>query len=252
MTHYADQRAYAIRCEWDAQGVTTLARADVVIIVDVLSFCTTVDVALGRGAHVLPYGGATVDAPAFAQEHEAVIAGSRTSWASPYSISPASLTTIPTGTRLVVPSPNGSRLAALAGERGSFVVAGCLRNAAAVAAWAKAHAETICVIPAGERWSDGGLRPAIEDMVGAGAIVSHLEGARSPEAEAAVALFEATRERLAAYLLEVASGRELVERGYEADVLLAAQLNVSSLAPTLVDGAFVDGTFVDGSEGERK
>lgn len=241
MTHYADQRDYAIRCEWDARGVTTLARADVAIIVDVLSFCTTVDVALGRDAHVLPYGGAAVDAPAFAQEHGAEIAGSRSGWASPYSISPASLTTIPAGTRLVVPSPNGSRLAALASERGSLVVAGCLRNASAAAAWAASHGETICVVPAGERWSDGGLRPAIEDLIGAGAIIRHLAGRRSPEAEAAVALFTATKDRLAEYLLEVASGRELVERGYEADVLLAAQHDVSDLSPLLVDGAFVNG-----------
>lgn len=250
MTHFADQREYAIRCEWDAQGVGTLARADVVIIVDVLSFCTTVDVALGRNAHVLPYGGATVDVPVFAQEQDAVIAGSRIGWGSPYSISPASLASIPAGTRLVVPSPNGSRLAALAGERGSLVVAGCLRNAAAVAKWAASHGETVCVVPAGERWSDGGLRPAIEDMIGAGAILSHLAATRSPEADAAVALFAATKDRLAEVMLAVASARELIERGYEADVLLAADLDVSALAPLLVNGAFVNGASATGIKGE--
>lgn len=241
MIHYADQRNYTIRCEWDAQGVKNLARADVVIIVDVLSFSTTVDVALAREAHVLPYGGATLDAPAFAAAHSAIIAGSRTGWDSPYSISPASLRTIPACTRLVVPSPNGSRLAALAAERGAQVVAGCLRNAAAVAAWASAHGQEIAVIPAGERWSDSGLRPAIEDFIGAGAILCHLSGSRSPEADAAEALFAWAQDRLANLLLACASGRELVERGYEADVLLAAQLDVSALVPLLENGNFVDG-----------
>lgn len=241
MTHYADQCDYPIRCEWDAQGVTTLARADVVIIVDVLSFCTTVDVALGNDAHVLPYGGAAVDAPEFARSNDAIIVGARDGWGSPYSISPASLSTVPAGTRLVVPSPNGSRLAALAGERGARVVAGCLRNARAVAAWANAHAQEVAVIPAGERWSDGALRPAIEDMIGAGAILRHLERRRSPEAEAAVAIFEWAQGSLADVLLTCASGRELVERGYEADVLLAAQLDVSHAVPLLVGGHFVNG-----------
>lgn len=33
---------------------------------------------------------------------------------------------------------------------------------------------TVAVIPAGERWADGSLRPAIEDLLGAGAFIREL------------------------------------------------------------------------------
>ncbi len=41
-----EQRGYAVRCEWGVNGVATLApTVDVLIVVDVLSFSTCVDVA---------------------------------------------------------------------------------------------------------------------------------------------------------------------------------------------------------------
>ena len=84
------------------------------------------------------------------------------------------------------------------------------------------------VIPAGERWLDGSLRPALEDWLGAGAILRWLPGSRSPEAESAVALFERHREGLVATLDQCGSGRELDERGHDKDKFIAGQLDVSS------------------------
>ena len=50
------QANYDIRCEWGIQGVLELSRtSDVVIIVDVLSFSTCVDIATDRDATVFPY-----------------------------------------------------------------------------------------------------------------------------------------------------------------------------------------------------
>jgi 2-phosphosulfolactate phosphatase len=51
----------------------------------------------------------------------------------PYSLSPVSLLDVPPGTRLVLPSPNGSAVAAAIAHAVPVVLAGCLRNAAAVA-----------------------------------------------------------------------------------------------------------------------
>ena len=75
-------------------------------------------------------------------------------------------------------------------------MAGCLRNCEAVAHFAQSYGSRISVIPAGERWEDGSLRPAIEDLVGAGAILSYLEGRLSPEAEAAMAVFHGLKDNL--------------------------------------------------------
>ncbi|MFK4045993.1 2-phosphosulfolactate phosphatase [Roseomonas mucosa] len=143
---------------------------------------------------------------------------------------------------MLLPSPNGSRLSvAAAGTRRRIpVLAGCLRNARAVAAAARRLAGTgaVGVIPAGELWPDGGLRPAIEDLLGAGAIIEHLGGEASPEAEVARDAWRAAGHRLGRMIRLCTSGQELVSRGYSGDVDLALEEDASATAPVLRDGAY--------------
>jgi 2-phosphosulfolactate phosphatase len=139
---------------------------------------------------------------------------------------------------LVLPSPNGSTLSLAAGD--SQTMAGCLRNAGAVASKANELGKQISVIAAGERWRDGLLRPGLEDLLGAGAIIATLNGRLSPEAQLALAAFESAQSTLLDKLFGCSSGKELVGRGFEADVHLAAQLNISKAAPHLIDGAYQD------------
>lgn len=227
------QTAFDLRCEWGAAGVAALApHSEVVIIVDVLSFTTCVEVAVQRGAQVLAFGWQdAAQAQAFAQERGAVLAGKRGTTAA-YSLSPQSLRQVPAGLRLVLPSPNGSTLTLAAAAYEVVVLAGCLRNAAAVAKAAQQLGTKIAVIPAGERWHQREhLRPAFEDWVGAGAILSQLPGTRSPEAQSAVAAFAAAQGQLQTLLAQCGSGQELIEQGFAEDVALAAELNVSTCAP---------------------
>jgi 2-phosphosulfolactate phosphatase len=63
-------------------------------------------------------------------------------------------------------------------------------------------------------------------------------GAQSPEAQAAVAAFRQAERDLPRLLRECASGRELIERGFAADVELAAACGVSAAVPRLVGDAF--------------
>jgi 2-phosphosulfolactate phosphatase len=94
------------------------------------------------------------------------------------------------------------------------------------------------VVAAGERRPDGSLRPAVEDLVGAGAILHALGGRPSPEARAAVAAFLDAAADLPATLAGCVSGHELAARGHAADLLLAAERDVGRVVPVLSGGAF--------------
>jgi 2-phosphosulfolactate phosphatase len=228
------QRAYPVRLEWGLEGATLLAAECVaLIVVDVLSFSTAVDVAVGRGAAVLPLRSAERDRSV---PPDVLRAGPRRGPGP--SLSPASLGELPAGTRLALPSPNGATLCAAVAASGAVLLAGCLRNASAVAAAARAVGGPIGIVPAGERWPDDTMRVAAEDALGAGAIAAALPAAdRSPEAELAVSQFAAARERgLGAVLAATSSGRELRADGFTADVELAAAHDVSTTVPRLRDG----------------
>lgn len=237
---YFDQKEFDIRFEWGLSGVNSLAPiSDIVVIVDVLSFTTCVDIVVGRNGFVLPYRGELENLVDFAAAKNAIFADPSRKQTTGFSLAPSSLMTIPQGTRLVLPSPNGSTLSLATGQ--TLTMAGCLRNAQAVAAKANQLGQRISVIAAGERWQGGLLRPALEDLLGAGAIIAHLHGQRSPEAETAVAAFNNAQSNLHDILSCCGSGKELIGRGFAEDVQLAAQLNVSSTAPVLSDGAYKSG-----------
>ncbi|HUP28202.1 MAG TPA: 2-phosphosulfolactate phosphatase [Chloroflexia bacterium] len=232
------QGDYDIRCEWGAAGIDQLVpSSDAIIIVDVLSFSTSVDIATANGALIYPFRWRDDTAVAFARSIGALLAGRSRASLDEYSLAPTSLLNIPRGTRLVLPSPNGSTLSLATGE--VRTLAGCLRNARAVARGALDVGPRVSVIPAGERWEDGTLRPCVEDLIGAGAVIHYLEGSKSPEAEAAEAAFLHFRDNLSECLRRCGSGRELIALDQERDVDLAVALNESDCVPLLTNGAYV-------------
>jgi 2-phosphosulfolactate phosphatase len=233
---FLDQRSVACRCEWGINSLESLAPSEVIIVVDVLSFSTCVDVAVSRGAVILPYPWKDESARQFAAVHDAELAGARGK--TRFSLSPVSFAEVETNFRCVLPSPNGAALALRAASKSGVVLAGCLRNAAAVAEVAASLGSTFSVCPAGERWPDDSLRPAVEDWLGAGAILRLLPGTKSPEARAAIATFEAAHGDLREVIRTSSSGRELIERGYGSDVEFAADWDISSAVPRLERGAF--------------
>jgi 2-phosphosulfolactate phosphatase len=235
---FFDQQEFDIRCEWGEIGVTVLAPiSDVVVNVDVLSFSTCVDIAVHRGATVFPSLWKDDGAAKFVASINAGLADPKRTKGK-YSLSPESLMQTSSGMRIVLPSPNGATLSLKA--KPTPVLAGCLRNARAVALAAMKYGTKIAVIPAGERWKDDhSLRPSFEDFIGTGAIISHLTGRLSPEAVSAVAVFREVKPMLGKYLRRCSSGKELIERGFSEDVDLASQLDISDSVPILIDDAFV-------------
>ena len=258
---------YDVRLEWGPAGATALAPwSTCLVVVDVLSFSTSVTVAVEAGTRVYPCAWpaepaaesgaepAAESAAEFARSHRAELAVGRraVSAARPWSLSPAALRRAPFVPRLVLPSPNGSAICAAAVDGAGVgaglgvgvvtVIAGCLRNAAAVGRFLRGSPGPVTVIAAGERWPGGSLRPALEDLLGAGAILAALRGpgglgSLSPEAEAARVCFEATADVVAA-VSGCASGRELIEGGFGDDVAIAAEIGACLIVPVLAEGAF--------------
>jgi 2-phosphosulfolactate phosphatase len=247
-----DQAAYRVRCEWGPTGAHVVAGSGVhhAVVVDVLSFTTTLTVAVERGIEVFPYRWRDVRAAEHAVRHGATLAVGRfeakgRTDARHVSLSPASLAGVEGVERLVLPSPNGSSIAFGLADAGVAVVGACLRNADAVAGWLAPRLLTggsVVVVPAGERWPDDSLRPAVEDLWGAGAVVAGLvdrgvEGL-SPEARVAEQAFRSAR--LPDELMELAGAVELREAGFADDVAVAGEVAVSGVVPLLSGESFTD------------
>ncbi|UUZ61027.1 2-phosphosulfolactate phosphatase [Nocardioides sp. B-3] len=148
--------------------------------------------------------------------------------------------------RIVLPSPNGSTISSAPADSGARVIAASLRNASAVAehlSSAIRDGATCAVIPAGERWPDGTLRPCVEDLWGAGAVIAGLVDrgvtGLGPEARVAERAFRAVRPEIASELAACAGGVELAAAGFADDVEVAGQLDVSGAVPVLQGEAFV-------------
>ena len=235
---FTDQSAHQIRFEWGEQGLDAIGPgAGAIVVVDVLSFSTCVDIAVSRGATVIPYRWRDESAAVFAGERGAILAEGKRSRGS-YSLSPSSLIEIPPGTRLVLPSPNGAAVSLRAAEMGPTFAAS-LRNAPAISGAIQSGTGPIAVIACGERWPDGSLRAAWEDLVGAGAVISELPGSKSPEAQVAEEAFRSAQGGLPGQLRACSSGRELIERGFGVDVDLAAEWGVSQGVPALWGEGYV-------------
>lgn len=231
--------------DWDVRGVEEAsARGDIIVIVDVLSFSSTVTTAVHHGATIYPFPrvgdietfGKAVDAEVLLGRKEAREAR------KPSLSAPSFRDESYRGKKFVLSSLNGATCAK-ASEKVPALLVGCLLNASAVAHIAneiqKTTGANITVIACGERWRGGvgdhrELRPAIEDYLGAGAILSKLTGTKSPEARLCVAAFENTKPDLTELIWECASGRELRDMDFEEDARYPSELDLLDEVPILV------------------
>ncbi len=214
------------------------------VIVDVLSFTTCVSTAVNRGATVIPCGWEE-DPEALARAHEARIAAPRPMPPRDgvFSLSPVSLMALAQGEKLVLPSPNGSTTTRMV-RHAPAVFAGCLRNAAATADAAYAAARElgcdIAVVACGERvHATGEWRFALEDHLGAGAILARLPGPLHGTAARWAAAFRSAETTLEATVAACISGVELIERGYADDVRHAAALDADARPVRLAEERYV-------------
>lgn len=152
------------------------------------------------------------------------------------------------GLDLAADDDAAAALTRAAAETGAHVVAGGLRNAAAVAAHvlevqrSRAERTSISVLAAGEI-DDAGARFAVEDLLGAGAVVAALGDLgidhASPDAAVAGEGFRALGGAVRHLLTASGGGRALAADGGREGVLAAAARDAASVVPVLRDGVFV-------------
>lgn len=214
-----DQSTYQVRLDWGSAGLARLAPADVVVVVDVLHLSSTVADAVAGGVEV------DLAQALFWSGDDAAVG------------------------------------AAAEGVEGPVVLLGALRNATAVARAVQVLQErrgartSVAVIAAGAQ-DAGAPRFAVEDQLGAGAIVAALTDLgidhTAPDAAVAAEGFRALRGALRHLLAAAGSGREI---GAASDpgaapgpgdagppptsVSDAAVLDALDAVPVLRDGRFV-------------
>ncbi len=187
-----DQSSYQVRFEWGVAGLERLAPADVVVVVDVLRFSSTVTDAAAAGRTV-----SLTDAGTWSRNGAAVAAAAREA------------------TVLI----------------GSLRNAAATARAVLEIQTRRQQRTSVTVIAAGELTDAGDLRFAVEDLLGAGTIIAALSdlGAdhTSPEAAAACESARGLRRALRHLLTASGSAKEIV-----AGVQATAKMEAAGLTPT--------------------
>lgn len=246
---YLSQTPCRCKLDWGSQGAElAAARGEIVVLVDTLSFSTTVINAVDRGGIIFPCGdGESPVEVARKIGGEPSVRREQVPAQGRFSLSPSSFDCIEAGTKVALWSPNGANCCRLASPA-PFVFLGTFVNAATLAEVVSTTMRTeklaVTVIACGERVPLGGnrfgdMRMAIEDYLAAGCILSNLPENRSPEAAECVSAFESNKSRIEELIWESVSGREARLGGFEDDIGFATRLNVIDAVPILRQAAFV-------------
>jgi 2-phosphosulfolactate phosphatase len=243
MNEWFGQAGFEVRHEWGRDGARkAAARGDVLAIVDVLRFTTTVAAAVAKGYLVCPCR-RLHEAPAKIE----MFADRTVDRSGDFTLSPlgfAGQAEVENMPIVALASPNGATCSLMTSA--SLTIAGALVNATIVGRYLTKcvmDSVPVTVVSCGERWEesgeDGPLRFAIEDYVGAGAIIAAIEsGSKSPEALACQGAFLAVKERLTETLEACGSGVELAAKGRLDDVRFAARPDSIPVIPALVAGVY--------------
>lgn len=157
------------------------------------------------------------------------------------------LTAAESGETTLAQAAAADRIALVAERAGAHVVVGGIRNAAAVAAHvlevqrSRGDRTSIAILAVGDD-GETGPRFAVEDLLGAGAVVAALGDLgidhASPDAAVAGEGFRALRGAVRHLLTASGTGRLRADAGERDLVLAAADRDAASVVPVLRDGAF--------------
>lgn len=197
-----DQSPYQVRLDWGVSGLARLAPADVVVVIDVLRFSSTVADAVAAGTDV---------------DLSTALGWSRN------------------GAAVAAAAPAGSTVLL-----GAIRNAGAVARAVQVEQERRQGRTSVALVPAGELDAAGELRVAVEDQLGAGAIAAALTDLgidhTAPDAAVAAEGFRSLRRALKHLIGATGSGREL-----QAGVPATDRIRAAGLVPTsTADAAVLD------------
>lgn len=212
------QSSYQVRFEWGVAGLARLAPADIVVVVDVLRFSSTVTDAVAAGQTV-----ALESAAEWSRDGAAV----------------ARAAAADSGATVLL---------------GSLRNASAVARATLELQHRRQERTSVSVIAAGELTDAGDLRFAVEDLLGAGTIIAAISDLgsdhTSPEAAAAGEAARGLRRAMRHLLTASGTGKELSE-GVEATARIeaaglvptattaASEVDATDAVPVLQDGVFV-------------
>ncbi|WP_417554660.1 2-phosphosulfolactate phosphatase [Microbacterium sp.] len=205
-----DQSYYQVRVEWGTEGLARVEASDIIVVVDVLRFSSTL-------ANIVAEGG-TVDLS------DAV------NWST-------------NGAAVVTAAAETGAVVLVGGIRNAAATA----RAVMTLQERRAARTSVTVIAAGERTPAGDLRFAVEDQLGVGAVVSALIDLGvdhcAPDGAVAAEGYRALRRALRHMLAASGSGREIADGVPSTDRMVAAGIRPATTEeaaePDAVDAAVV-------------
>jgi 2-phosphosulfolactate phosphatase len=211
-----------------------------VVVFDVLRATTTMTAALAAGVVEIRIFDSLDDASAasraFGQPH--ILCGERNCLPPPgfdLGNSPGAFRSdLHAGKTAFMATTNGTR-AIVAARSAKLLFAGALVNASAVAQRlieSKLNVSLLCAGTAGE--------PAMEDLLGAGAVIAGLSRLlpvtlENDVSKLALRLFQCSRNDLVSVMKESTGGKNVIDVGLEADIAFAAQLDAMNVVGKISD-----------------
>ncbi len=235
--------------DWGVHGVKqAVKKGDIIIIVDVLSFSTSVAIAVKNSAFIFP-ALSNEDAVNIKDQFNTEISVKRNEVPSKgnFSLSPATYYEIEPETKIALLSPNGATCTKQV-DNSQSVFCGALVNCSTVAEAAFNEAvkqnSNITVIACGERLKGTDdiykIRMAVEDYLGAGAILSKIPLPKTAESIVCENAYGKLVNHVPDLIWKCESGVELREINFGNDIHIATNLNSIPVAPVYRNGFYQD------------
>jgi 2-phosphosulfolactate phosphatase len=217
------------------------AKGDIIVIVDVLRFSSTVCTAVANGFSVVAFSHPN-KAARYSEESGTPMSGPTGN--AKYSLSPLDYLNPKAPEEIALVSPNGAALVRMIdGTAKAFI--GCFLNSRALGRYlamlSRGANKGISLIAAGEA-AEGKYenlkqrRFAIEDYLGCGAILTELSMSKTAEATVCQRAFESCKHDYVKLIGESLSGKYLSERGFGFDISHCVQRNLYDCIPAIQSG----------------